>query len=211
VPVVAPSPEARPGDAGSRDDVICDAALTLLAEVGYDNMSMDAIASRARASKATIYRHWSGKRELVVEAMRRRGPACIEVPDTGSLRGDALATLRQAGEGLLGAENDLVTGVLRELRACPDLADFVRGEILESKRVVSSTLTSRAVARGELPADADPDVFFEVAPALVFFRISVLAEPIDEAFLTHVVDDVLLPLMKRPTTPATGEPMKESA
>ncbi|RKS71404.1 AcrR family transcriptional regulator [Motilibacter peucedani] len=196
---------------GSRDDAICDAALSLLAEVGYDNMSMDAIASRARASKATIYRHWSGKRELVVEAMRRRGPACIEVPDTGTLRGDALATLRQAGKGLLGTEQEVITAVLRELRACPEIADYVRGEMHESKRAVSRTLTERAVARGELPPDADPDLFFEIAPALIFFRATVLAEPIDEAFLTHVVDDVILPLMQRPKTPATGEPMKESA
>ena len=81
-----------------REFAICDAALALLAEVGYDRMSMDAVAARARASKATIYRRWPGKRELVLEAVRTRVADIVEPPDTGSLSGDIIATLRAFGQ-----------------------------------------------------------------------------------------------------------------
>lgn len=185
------------GGETARRRAICDAALDLLVEVGYDRMSMDAVATRAKASKATIYRHWAGKRDLVVEALRMRGPTCIETPDTGSLRGDLIATLRCAGEGMLSEERVLVTGVMNALRGCEDLADFVRNEVVESKRSASRVITERAVVRGELPEDADPDVFYEVAPALVFFRLSVVGLPVDHAYLEHLADDVLIPLMSR--------------
>src|ERR1700710_916480 len=103
----------------ARESAICAAALELLAEVGYDRMSMDAVASRAKASKATIYRRWPGKRELVVHAIRCRGPQHVEPPDTGSLRGDILATLRLAHEGIASEDLALLAGVLRAMRGAP--------------------------------------------------------------------------------------------
>ena len=83
-----------------RDAAICDATLALLAEVGYDRMSMDAVAARAKASKATIYRRWPGKQELVLDAVRSRAPGMAVPEDTGSLRGDLLATYRSAAHGV---------------------------------------------------------------------------------------------------------------
>src|ERR1700734_4422967 len=79
----------------SRDAALRDAALELLAEIGYDRLSIDAVAARAKASKMTIYRRWSGKAELVVDALScLRKPG--EVPDTGSLRGDLQALGRRS-------------------------------------------------------------------------------------------------------------------
>jgi AcrR family transcriptional regulator len=179
----------------AREAAICDAALELLAEVGYDRMSMDAVASRARASKATIYRRWPGKRELVLDAVRSRGPAELSPPDTGTLRGDIVATLRVMADGIGGQDAALMAGVLRAMRSTPDLAYCVRAEVLEKKRYIGRTLVARAVARGELPTDADPEVWHEVGASLMFFRILVTGEPVDDAFLTHVADDVLIPLL----------------
>jgi AcrR family transcriptional regulator len=105
-----------------RDAAICDAALALLAEVGYDRMSMDAVAARAHASKATIYRRWPGKRELVLEAVRSRSPARLTPPDTGTLRGDIIASLRMMSDGIGGQDAALMAGVLRAMRSTPDLA-----------------------------------------------------------------------------------------
>src|SRR5580692_10112751 len=84
----------RPLDA-SRDIALREAALELLTEIGYDRLTIEAVASRARASKTTIYRRWTGKAELVVDALnglRSTAP----VPDTGSLRGDLEAIARSA-------------------------------------------------------------------------------------------------------------------
>jgi AcrR family transcriptional regulator len=204
-------PDATADKAGrgtGRDAAICDAALALLAEVGYDRMSMDAVASRARASKATIYRRWPGKRELVLEAVRSRAPESLQPPDTGSLRGDIIATLRGMADGIGGQDAALMAGVLRAMKSTPELGDCVRTQVLEGKRYIGRTLVERAVARGELPPDADPDVWHEVAPALMFFRILVTDGAVDDAFLTHVADDVLVPLLVRSGQPIARQEKK---
>jgi AcrR family transcriptional regulator len=188
---------AVPGSARgpARESAICTAALELLAEVGYDRMSMDAVAARAKASKATIYRRWPGKRELVEYAIRCRGPQHVEPPDTGSLRGDILATLRFAAEGFAAEDVALLTGVLRAMQGAPEIAATLRQQMLADKQNMGATIVRRAVERGELRPDADPYVFHEVAPALMFFRMLVTGEPIDDEFLIHVADDVLITLL----------------
>ena len=180
-----------------RDVAICDATLALLLEVGYDRMSMDAIAARAHASKATIYRRWPGKQELVLDAVKARGVGLTVAEDTGSLRGDLVATYRSAVHGSAADDADLIAGVLRAMRTTPELADCVRSQVIESKCDVSRTIVARAVARGELPAQTDPLILHEVASALWFHRVLVVGGPVDDAFIAHVVNDVLMPLLDR--------------
>ena len=180
-----------------RDAAICDATLALLLEVGYDRMSMDAVAARAHASKATIYRRWPGKQELVLDAVRARGVGLTVAEDTGSLRGDLVATYRSAIHGSAADDADLIAGVLRAMRTAPELADCVRSQVIESKCDVSRVIVARAVARGELPAETDPLIMHEVASALWFHRVLVVGGPVDDAFIAHVVDDVLMPLLDR--------------
>ncbi len=180
-----------------RDVAICDATLALLLEVGYDRMSMDAIAARAHASKATIYRRWPGKQELVLDAVKARGVGLTVAEDTGSLRGDLVATYRSAVHGSAADDADLIAGVLRAMRTAPELADCVRSQVIESKCDVSRVIVARAVARGELPAETDPLILHEVASALWFHRVLVVGGPVDDAFIAHVVDDVLMPLLDR--------------
>ena len=180
-----------------RDVAICDATLALLLEVGYDRMSMDAVAARAKASKATIYRRWPGKQELVLDAVKSRGPDLTVPEDTGSLRGDLVATYRSAVAGAAAEDADLIAGVLRAMRSAPELADCVRSQVLESKCDVSRTIVARAVDRGELPAATDPMILHEVASALWFHRVLVVGADADDVFIAHVVDDVLMPLLDR--------------
>ena len=180
-----------------RDAAICDATLALLLEVGYDRMSMDAVAARAHASKATIYRRWPGKQELVLDAVRARGVGLTVAEDTGSLRGDLVATYRSAIHGSAADDADLIAGVLRAMRTAPELADCVRSQVIESKCDVSRVIVVRAIARGELPAETDPLILHEVASALWFHRVLVVGGPVDDAFIAHVVDDVLMPLLDR--------------
>ena len=190
------APQASiPEVAQGRDSAICDATLALLVEVGYDRMSMDAVAARARASKATIYRRWPGKEQLVLDAVRSRAPGLVVPADTGSLRGDLVATYSSAAHGAGAEEAELVAGVLRAMRSAPELGDCVRAQVFESKCDVSRTLVARAVARGELPAGTDPLLLHEVAGALWFHRVLVVGGPVDDEFIAHVVDDVLIPLL----------------
>lgn len=180
-----------------RDAAICDAALAVLLEVGYDRMSMDAVAARAHASKATIYRRWPGKQELVLDAVRARSNVMAVPEDTGSLRDDLVAAYRLAATGTAAEDVELLGGILRAMRSTPELADCVRGRLLESKCNVSRAIVARAVERGELPPGTDPLLLHEVASALWLHRVLVVGGPVDDVFIAHVVDDVLLPMLDR--------------
>lgn len=199
----APAAQAR---SSGREAAICRAALELLAEVGYDRMSMDAVAHRARASKATIYRHWPGKYELVLDALRSRGVSEMAPIDTGTLRGDLLAALHAIADGIAGEDIELMAGAVRAMRAAPELANCVRDSMIEDKRDVARVIVDRAIARGELPAHADPELLHQVAPAMILFQLLICAQPADEPYLEHVMDDVLTPLLTQPrTTPSEPE------
>jgi AcrR family transcriptional regulator len=193
--IVGSSAALRSSDRGA---AICQAALELLAGVGYDRMSMDAVAHRAHASKATIYRHWPGKYELVLDAIRSRGVSDSPPPDTGSLRGDLLAALHTIADGIAGEDIELMAGAVRAMRAAPELAHCVRDSMIEDKRSVARAIVDRAIARGELSPGADPDLLHHVAPAMILFQLLICAQPADEPYLEHVVDDVLMPLLTQP-------------
>jgi AcrR family transcriptional regulator len=190
--------EAGPKLDPERMRAILGATLEVLAETGYEALRLDAVASRAKASKATLYRHWPGKAELVVDAVRcyEQDDVSEEV-DTGSLRGDVLATLTAMRDMMAGELGQLVAGLVAALQKDPELARVVRTSMLEDKKQVTRRMLDRAVARGELPAGTDPGVFPEVAPAVMFMRIFLHSEPVDDAFLIHLTDDILIPLMVR--------------
>jgi len=182
--------------AEAREQAILDAALELVLEVGYDRLSMDALAERAHAGKATIYRHWSGKAEVVAEAVRQRQCEMAPVADTGSLRGDLLATIESIDASVSSEDGALISGVLFAMRTDPVLANLMRTQVVESKRITCLQLVDRAIARGELPPSAAGDVLYEVLPAMVITRLVINGEELTEEFAAHLVDDILIPLLQ---------------
>jgi AcrR family transcriptional regulator len=181
----------------AREQAILDAALSLVMEVGYDRLSMDALAERAHAGKATIYRHWSGKAEVVVEAIRRRKcDAAVPAAHTGSLRGDLVATLNCMNSAMSSEDSALLVGVLSAMHKDQELADLMRSQVIDARKDMLDEILERAVAAGELTAGADATVVDEVLSAMFFNRLVISGEPIDDAFITHMVDDVVLPLLR---------------
>jgi AcrR family transcriptional regulator len=192
---------AVPGGRGStRETAILRATLELLAESGYDQLTMDAVAARARCSKATIYRRWPDKAALVITVVRRHGgqPATT-VPDTGGLRSDLLAALQVMRSSLSGQEAALILGLLSAMHRDPELAGTVRQQVLQAKREVFGAVIARAAARGDVPATTDPALLAEISSAVLFSRLIVTGEPLDDAFTQHLVDAVLLPALRQPS------------
>jgi len=191
----------RPRDE-SRDAAILGATLEVLGEVGYDRMTIEAVATRAKASKATVYRRWSGKADLVVDAIHTTmpkpaadgEPPCYW-PDTGSLREDLLAGCRNFAARLTSEEGALLAAVMTAQIRDPDLAAAMRAATCDDKRRACRLLCERAIARGELDSTTGVDTFIEVLPAMMFNRLLLSGEPLDEAFVHHVVDDIALPLL----------------
>jgi AcrR family transcriptional regulator len=180
----------------SRDPEILDAALDVLAEVGYDRMTMDMVAARAKAGKATVYRRWPSKADLVVEAvacMKKVDADPAALPDTGTLRGDLVAMMRP--HTIVDAEKKLqvMAGLVSMLAQNPEFADAVNTAIVEPRASINRIFLQRAVDRGEIPADVDIEQLAILAPSMAAYRVLVLRKPVDRAFLLRVLDDILLP------------------
>jgi AcrR family transcriptional regulator len=179
-----------------REEAILRAALELLAEIGYDQLTMDAVAARAHCSKATIYRRWPGKAELVTTAVRRQAVAAHAAPDTGSLRTDLLEAVAAMRISLVNQDAARILGLIAAMRRDPALAEVVRGQLLASKREVFGAVIARAVTRGDLPARADHELLAEITSAVLLSRLLVTGDPLDPAFEQHLVDAVLMPVLQ---------------
>jgi AcrR family transcriptional regulator len=191
-----PAKGGRPLDS-SRDSAILNAALELICEVGYERVTMDAIASRSHASKATMYRRWDCKATLVAEAIRERRPEGALIPDTGDVRSDLIAGLRSMVEYANKADLQLFGGLMTVCQTDPQLALLLREQMVTDKRNAMASWTQRCIELGVLPAGTNVDLLYEIAPAVVFMRLLFTGEPVDEDFLFHLVDDILLPLLTR--------------
>ena len=193
-----PRPARSPGRLDrSLDTAILDATLAGVAELGYDRLSMDDIASRAGVGKAAIYRRWPSKAVVVADAIahwrRRRGP--VESPDTGSLRGDIDALiaivpdLNHAGIGTI----QVIVGVASAAMHNPVLAAALDDLVLSTPRQMVRAVLDHAVARGEISADRDLSLIPDVVPALNVLRV-MTGRPIDRVYVRRVLEDVILPL-----------------
>jgi AcrR family transcriptional regulator len=178
-----------------RRAAICAAVFELLGEVGYDRMTMDAVATRARASKATIYRTWQDKPGLVADSLIHHFDQITEPVDTGSLRGDLMALTGSSCELANSADGEVMAGVMSAAARNSALARTLRECTYEQKHALHETVIKRAVERGDVHPRTSPHLLHEVLQALVLARRLVNSEPLDEQFARHVVDDVLLPVL----------------
>ena len=180
----------------TRDPEIMDAALDVLAETGYDGMTIDMVAARAKAGKATLYRRWASKGELVIDAV-----ACMKridldaIPDTGTLRGDLVAMIKP--HAIHDAEKKLrvMAGIASMLSRDPDLADAAYDAIIEPRVAVNRMLLQRAIDRGEVAADTDIEMVSMVSQSMATYRTLILRKPVDRPFLISVIDGVILPAL----------------
>jgi AcrR family transcriptional regulator len=182
----------------SRDAALRDAALELLAEIGYDRMTIDAVAARAKASKMTIYRRWSGKAELVVDAISSIHKPHEAVPDTGSLRGDLEAMARSSDSPDVRFDAKLVLGLVTALAHDPELRRIIREQFLGRGGVRLREVFERAVARGEIPPGRNLDLLVSVFPALALQHLLIFGELPDANFAAQVMNDLILPLAVAP-------------
>ena len=179
-----------------RVQAILRATYELLGETGYQGLRVDAVAARARASKATLYRHWPTKAGLVADAVRlckRTGDA---VPDTGSLRGDLVAWFSTLAESISGDEGPILAGLVMAMHTEPELAAELRS-MRPSRVPIAEAICARAVARGELRPGYDAGLIDEIVPGQIFMRSFARGEPLDAPFIDHMVDDIILPLLTR--------------
>jgi AcrR family transcriptional regulator len=181
----------------SRDRAIVEAALAGLADLGYDRLSMDEIASRARVGKAALYRRWPSKAALVAAAVaaRREELAPVAVPDTGSFAGDLAAIVDGVPDFDERARHQIgvFVGLVAAAGRDPELRRALTESVLERPRRVLREVLDRAVARGEVSADRDLSLLADAVIGLNLVR-TMLDAPPDRAYVKRVLDTIVYPL-----------------
>ena len=185
----------------TRDADILDAAIAVLAEIGYDRMTMDMVALRAKAGKATMYRRWPSKAELVLEAIAHMKGNQVDhddLPTTGNLRDDLLALFKPQSFEDEQRKMRAMAGLSSMLSQHREFAEAANAAIVEPWAAVNRLLISRAIERGEVAATVDVDTLAQVIPSMSAYRTLILRKPLDRAFLTSMIDAVLLPALRNP-------------
>jgi AcrR family transcriptional regulator len=170
--------------------------LQLLQEHGYDRLTVDAVAAASHASKATVYRRWPSKAELVLAAFIE---GCRQVaihPQTGTLRSDLLAL----GQGISLQTHEqagTIRAVLVEISRHPALFDAMQHEFLDQRKALIQEVLRDAVLRGEIDAAAISDELWDLLPGYLIFRSIMPNRPPTDRTVEALVDEVIIPSLTR--------------
>jgi AcrR family transcriptional regulator len=182
----------RPRDP-SRDGVIREAILHLLGEVGYGALTMDAVAAEAGVGKATIYRRWRTKQDLVVDTISVMNKALAAPVDTGSLEGDVRAVVHRLVDVVNGPVGTAIRSLLPAMSHQPALTEAFHSGPLQAWRDSYGQMYTQAAERGELPADVDTSLLSEASSALLVQRWLLTGDPVTHEYADQVLDTVVLP------------------
>ena len=171
--------------------------LELLQQHGYDRLTVEAVALAAKSSKATIYRRWPSKAELVLAAFIEGTRIELVPPRTGSLRNDLLRI------GALVCDQarqhaKTMTAVMTEVSHNPALGAAMQDEFVHQRKLVIQQVLLDAVGRGEIGAAAVHDELWDVMPGYLVFRCLIPGRPPTQETVRAFVDDVLIPSLTRP-------------
>jgi AcrR family transcriptional regulator len=201
----AESPRRAPGRPRSEEShqAIIRATLELLLEVGYGSLTMESVRQRAGVGKATIYRRWSSKEELVRDAIVFMHEDFTEI-DTGSLRGDyeAIATQVRSSAQRAGAAT-FMPRLLGEAVNDPELHAIFYENLVQPRREALGTLLRRAVERGELRDDVDVELMIDLFAGPAVYRMLITGGDISKMFAVEEQLDALLNGLRPPASPRT--------
>jgi AcrR family transcriptional regulator len=198
-----PRGPGRPRDARA-DEAIAAAVAELLAEVGYDALTIEGVAARAGVAKTTIYRRFAEppptaggppsddlKARLVAGALAVRARSTLNAPDTGSLRSDLLEHLGAISRALSAPIGQAIGGLVVGARRMPELAGALRRGFVAARRAEVAELLQRADDRGELDPGLDRELAIDLLVSPLWYRALVWGEMLDAERLTALVDTVL--------------------
>lgn len=201
-PTAKPAGPARVGRKRdhSRDPEILEVALDVLAEVGYAGMTVDMVATRAKAGKATLYRRWPSKAELVIDAIAcmKQPPGTVAgsvyvPPDTGTLRGDLVAMVKPKAVSDGNRHLRIMLGVASMLSQEPDLLEAINDIMIRPRTSAYEVIFQRAVDRGEIGPGVDVELLASLGPATSMFRAVYHQKPPSREAMLHLIDTVILP------------------
>ncbi|WP_126582660.1 TetR/AcrR family transcriptional regulator [Tengunoibacter tsumagoiensis] len=181
----------RPGGRSARvQAAVFEATFQLLEEREYERLSMASIAERAGVHETSLYRRWKTKEQLVLDAVNHRVVQEVPVPDTGALRSDLIAVLQSLQLFLQSRVGQALFQTAGATLHLPELC-ALRQERWGQRRAQLQILFDRAIARGELSPQVDCQFLLEMLSGIMYMRLFVVNEPVDEMLPKRVVDLIL--------------------
>ncbi|MFD7319745.1 TetR/AcrR family transcriptional regulator [Streptomyces sp. NPDC059875] len=179
-----------------RESELYEAVLRLLREGGYDAVTMEGVAALTKCGKATLYRQWGTKHQLVTAALAKQRCVFFGGIDTGSLVGDLRAAAHLAATSR-DRDAELMEAVSQAYVQYPELCEALRETVISPEVAALDTILRRAVERGEISAD-NPAIGFVAPCFLGMLRIERLFEErfADASTMRVFVDSVLLPALQ---------------
>ena len=193
-----PTPRSSARRSSRAHQAVLDAALELFGETGYQRMTVDAIASRAGVSKATIYRWWPGRAAVLLEAFLTEVEDDLGFPDSGSVRQDLVEQLHALAHVLGGTRlGRMAISLLGEAQHDAELAVAFRAGWLTPRRAVGRAVLTRAVERGALRPDLDLELALDGLYGPIYLRLlfghGTLERPVLEALVDQVLQGLAAP------------------
>ena len=179
-----------------REAEILGVTLALLQEHGYDQLTVDAVAATAHASKATVYRRWPSKAELVLAAFIEGVRKVAVPPNTGTLRGDLLS-LGETITQECGQHAGTIRAVMVEVSRHPALNDALQHQFLDQREAMLKHVLQQAVDRGEIAEDVISDELWDLLPGYLIFRSIMPGRPPTRRTVQAFVDGYLIPGLTR--------------
>ncbi|HEY2694799.1 MAG TPA: TetR/AcrR family transcriptional regulator [Pseudonocardiaceae bacterium] len=171
------------------------ATLAELQEHGYPQLTMDRVATRARTSKASLYRRWPNKAALALDALLDGFPDAQDLPDTGELRGDLAAVLRRMASVMTGTTGEVIRSILMDNATDPEVARSARALLVGRRHVPYLAVLRRWADRGVVRPDALTERVASVGPALLREHFFLHRVPAPDEVIDGIVEEVLLPLV----------------
>jgi AcrR family transcriptional regulator len=170
------------------DRAILQAAAELLAERGLAGMSIEEVAARAGVGKTTIYRRWTSRGTLALDAFLAEFQGQQPLPDTGTLHDDLLAALRNWIRSVTATSaGPVLASLIAEAQRDPVLAASWRERVVERLRDQHKIMLDRAVARGEIPAETDYEVALDLMFGAAYHRLLHGHQPLTDQFAEQVI------------------------
>jgi AcrR family transcriptional regulator len=178
---------------------ILDAALEQLSTVGWNGLTMEGVAARAQTGKAAVYRRWPSKEDLVADALKAGLPSLTEAPDLGSVRDDLLELCRQVREAMYSQPGFALRSVLHEcdVAQAERFQSLITGGVVEPTKHLLREIVHRGIERKEVRPDAANSYVFDVIPAMMMYRSKVCASEWSERDLEEMIDQLMVPLLRR--------------
>lgn len=174
----------------THQNILC-AARTLLAEIGFADLTIEGIAERAGVGKTTIYRRWPNKASLVLDAFIEATIKEIPFPDTGSVQEDLRLQMRRLIKWMNGAEGHTIAKLIGGAQDDAELAEAFRSRWLTGRREEARQIIQRGKERGEIRADLDPEVLLDALYGPLYFRLLIGHAPLTPGYADKLVTLVM--------------------